>query len=99
MHQYSACQSKPRRFQSGKWHHRRPHFLQRDSNRMSIVVIYCFHPSRSLTHTSLGLIPPSAVLWKLILFSLLMAIVPIGTYFGTLNYMWYGGWMYRLVLP
>ncbi|KIR25984.1 hypothetical protein I309_05199 [Cryptococcus deuterogattii LA55] len=31
-----------------------------------------------------------AVLYKLILFVLLMAVVPIATYFGTLNYLWQG---------
>ncbi|OWZ45745.1 hypothetical protein C343_02215 [Cryptococcus neoformans C23] len=32
----------------------------------------------------------SAVLYKLVLFALLMAVVPIATYFGTLNYLWDG---------
>lgn len=32
----------------------------------------------------------SAVLYKLVLFALLMAVVPIGTYFSTLNYLWDG---------
>nr|P0CS24.1 RecName: Full=Vacuolar ATPase assembly integral membrane protein VMA21 [Cryptococcus neoformans var. neoformans JEC21]P0CS25.1 RecName: Full=Vacuolar ATPase assembly integral membrane protein VMA21 [Cryptococcus neoformans var. neoformans B-3501A] len=31
-----------------------------------------------------------AVLYKLVLFALLMAVVPIGTYFSTLNYLWDG---------
>ncbi|OWZ61048.1 hypothetical protein AYX15_06715 [Cryptococcus neoformans] len=31
-----------------------------------------------------------AVLYKLVLFALLMAVVPIATYFGTLNYLWDG---------
>ncbi|ORY34244.1 hypothetical protein BCR39DRAFT_556639 [Naematelia encephala] len=31
-----------------------------------------------------------AVLWKLIIFAILMAVVPIGTYFGSLNYIWDG---------
>lgn len=30
------------------------------------------------------------VLFKLVLFSLMMAVVPIGTYFGTLKYVWDG---------
>lgn len=32
----------------------------------------------------------SAVLYKLVLFALLMAVVPIATYFGTLNRLWQG---------
>lgn len=32
----------------------------------------------------------SAVLYKLVLFALLMAVVPITTYFGTLNHLWQG---------
>lgn len=32
----------------------------------------------------------SAVLYKLVLFALLMAVVPIATYFGTLNHLWHG---------
>ncbi|WVO23422.1 uncharacterized protein IAS62_004775 [Cryptococcus decagattii] len=31
-----------------------------------------------------------AVLYKLVLFALLMAVVPIATYFGTLNHLWQG---------
>ncbi|KAL0243785.1 hypothetical protein I308_105046 [Cryptococcus tetragattii IND107] len=31
-----------------------------------------------------------AVLYKLVLFALLMAVVPIATYFGTLNRLWQG---------
>ncbi|RSH81456.1 vacuolar ATPase assembly integral membrane protein vma21 [Saitozyma podzolica] len=31
-----------------------------------------------------------AVLYKLIIFALLMAIAPIGTYFSSLNYLWEG---------
>ncbi|ODN76191.1 hypothetical protein L202_06112 [Cryptococcus amylolentus CBS 6039] len=31
-----------------------------------------------------------AVLGKLITFAVLMAVVPIGTYFGSLNYIWEG---------
>ena len=32
----------------------------------------------------------SAVLYKLVLFAILMAVVPIGTYFATLTYAWGG---------
>ncbi|KAI9635739.1 VMA21-like domain-containing protein [Dioszegia hungarica] len=38
-----------------------------------------------------------AVLYKLILFAILMAVVPIGTYFGSLNYMWNGSTTYSAI--
>lgn len=37
----------------------------------------------------------SAVLYKLILFAVLMAVVPIGTYFGSLKYIWEGTCSHR----
>ena len=43
---------------------------------------------------------PSAVLYKLIILAVLMAVAPIGTYFGTLRYVWDGecGKQFGLVL-
>lgn len=35
-----------------------------------------------------------AVLWKLIIFSILMAVVPIGTYFSSLHYLFDGSTTY-----
>ena len=32
----------------------------------------------------------SAVLYKLVTFAILMAVAPIGSYFGTLRYLWNG---------
>lgn len=62
--------------------------------RAAVSMHACMHAAATLLNAH-----NSAVLYKLILFALLMAVVPIATYFGTLNYLWQGASCYARSRP